>query len=183
MKYIVRDTRLDHKKKEILIVDGYNMIGAWPNLRKLREIDFDKSRDYLITQLAEYKAYTGMAIIVVFDAHFVNGIEKVDKNSKVEVIFTRKNQTADEKIEKLAIELRHVNHHIYVATSDFTEQWQIFGQGALRIPAMELYRSVTQNKKMISSRISEIPDQRLTISKTLNSKQTEILEKWRRGER
>ncbi len=174
---------MDHKKKEILIVDGYNMIGAWPNLRKLRDVDFDKSRDLLITLLAEYKASTGMSVIVVFDAHFVNGIEKVDQHSKVEVIFTRKNQSADEKIEKLAIELRHINHQIYVATSDFTEQWQVFGQGALRIPAMELYRSVTQNKKMISSKITEIPDQRLTIGKKINSKQTEILEKWRRGER
>ena len=107
--------------------------------------------------------------MLYFDAHFVNGIEKVDNQSKVEVIFTRKNQSADEKIEKLAIELRHVNHQIYVATSDFTEQWQIFGQGALRIPAMELYRSVTQNKKMISSQIKEIPDERLTISTKLNS--------------
>lgn len=174
---------MDHKKKEILIVDGYNMIGAWPNLRSLRDMDFDKSRDLLITLLAEYKASTGMHVIVVFDAHFVNSIEKKDKQSKVEVIFTRKNQSADEKIEKLAIELRHVNHQIYVATSDFTEQWQIFGQGALRIPAMELYRSVIQNKRQITSQIKEIPDQRHTISKTLTLKQTEILEKWRRGER
>lgn len=54
------------------------------------------------------------------------------KQSRVEVIFTRKNQTADEKIEQLAIELRNINTQIYVATSDYTEQWVIFAQGALR---------------------------------------------------
>ena len=80
------------------------------------------------------------------------------------------------------IELRHVNHQIYVATSDFTEQWQIFGQGALRKPVMELYREVTLSKQSISTRIKEIPDKKMSISKTLTSEQAEILEKWRRGE-
>ena len=181
MKCTAKEILLDHKKTEILVVDGYNMIGAWPVLRKIREEDFDKARDQLVSMLADYQAFTGTKVIVVFDAHFVNGIEKVDAKWKVEVIFTRKNQTADEKIEKLVIELKHVNHQIYVATSDFTEQWQIFGQGALRKPAMELYREVTLSKQSISTRIKEIPDEKNSISKTLTSKQTEILEKWRRG--
>ena len=55
--------------------------------------------------MAEYQAYTGYRVIIVFDAHYVQGIEKKYKNHKVEVIFTRENETADERIEKLAIKL------------------------------------------------------------------------------
>ena len=67
------------------------------------------------------------------------GIEKKIKNHKVEVIFTRENETADERIEKLAKSLNNVKTQIHVATSDYTEQWVIFGQGALRKSARELY--------------------------------------------
>ena len=52
------------------------------------------------------KAYTGYKVIIVFDAYVVQGLEKKYKNYQVEVIFTKKNETADERIEKLAIELK-----------------------------------------------------------------------------
>ena len=96
------------------------------------------ARDRLIEQMAEYQAYTGSRVIVVFDAYYVQGIEKTYKNHKVEVIFTRENETADERIEKMASELNNIKTQIQVATSDFTEQWVIFGQGALRKSAREL---------------------------------------------
>lgn len=61
---------------DILLVDGYNMIGAWPRPQHLKENSFEEARDILIQHLAEYQAYTGYRVIVVFDAHMVKGIEK-----------------------------------------------------------------------------------------------------------
>ena len=122
----------------ILLVDGYNIIGAWPELRELKERNLSEARDRLIEKMAEYQAYSGYRVIVVFDAHFVQGIERKYKNFKVEIIFTRENETADERIEKMASDLNNIKTQIYVATSDFTEQWVIFGQGALRKSAREL---------------------------------------------
>ena len=90
--------------------------------------------------------------MIVFDAYTVHGIEKKMKQSRVEVIFTRKNQTADEKIEQLAIELRNINTRIYVATSDYTEQWVIFAQGALRKSARELELEVQAMEQQVRRR-------------------------------
>ena len=123
---------------QILLVDGYNIIGAWSELRKLKEVKLLEARDRLIELMAEYKAYTGTRVIVVFDAHLVPGIENKKKQYNVEVIYTRKNEIADERIEKLTKELSGRRVQIYVATSDLTEQRVIFGQGALRKSAREL---------------------------------------------
>ena len=94
--------------------------------------NLSEARDQLIEKMAEYQAYTGYRVIVVFDAHLVKGIENKQKKYRVEVIYTRENETADERIEKLAISLNNIKTQVHVATSDFTEQWAIFGQGSLR---------------------------------------------------
>ena len=88
--------------------------------------------------MAEYKAYMGWRVIVVFDAYMMPGIEKRKLRHDVEVLFTRENETADERIEKLVSELSNRRVQIHVATSDSTEQWIIFAQGALRKSAREL---------------------------------------------
>ena len=140
----------------ILLVDGYNIIGAWPELRELKERDLAAARDLLIEKMAEYQAFTGYRVIIVFDAYYVQGIEKKYKNHKVEVIFTKENETADERIEKIAIELSNRKTQIHVATSDFTEQWAIFGQGALRKSARELLIEMKSIKREIEERCKKI---------------------------
>ena len=92
---------------DILLVDGYNIIGAWPELRVLKNHDLPAARDRLIERMAEYQALSGYRVIVVFDAYYVQGIEKKYKNHQVEVIFTKENETADERIEKMAIALNN----------------------------------------------------------------------------
>jgi predicted RNA-binding protein with PIN domain len=169
--------------KDILIVDGYNIIGAWTELKKLKATDLQAARDLLIDKMADYQGYTGTRVIIVFDAHFVQGIEKKTKQSKVEVIFTRKNQTADEKIEQLAIELKKIDTQIYVATSDYTEQWAIFGQGALRKSARELEIEVQGTEKNVRRKIKEELEQKPSFRSLFSKEITEKLEKLRRGER
>ncbi|KGR79763.1 NYN domain-containing protein [Ureibacillus manganicus] len=165
----------------ILIVDGYNMIGAWKELRPLRDSDFEEARNRLIELMAEYKAAMGYRVIVVFDAHLVPGVEQMYVHNAVEVIYTRKNETADERIEKLTNELKGRKKQIYVATSDMTEQNVIFGQGALRKSARELEIEMQIIQSQISSNVKTIkevrPASRINLPKEIELE----FEKWRRG--
>lgn len=166
---------------DILIVDGYNIIGAWPELRELKDKDLSSARDRLIEKMAEYQGYSGYRVIIVFDAHYVKGTEKKYKNSKVEVIFTRNNETADEHIEKLAIDLSNIKTQIHVATSDFTEQWVIFGQGALRKSARELLNEMKLIESSIEKKVKKIQSNKPVSKISLSDEMAEIFEKWRRG--
>ncbi|KSU57408.1 hypothetical protein AS034_21310 [[Bacillus] enclensis] len=168
---------------DILLVDGYNIIGAWPELNELKNKDLAAARDRLVEQMAEYQGYTGYRVIVVFDAYYVQGIARKYKNYKVEVLFTRENETADERIEKLAIELGNIKTQIHVATSDFTEQWAIFGQGALRKSARELLTEINVIEKKIERKVRKSTDDKPSSKIQLSDEVAEIFEKWRRGER
>jgi uncharacterized protein len=168
---------------DILLVDGYNIIGAWPELNELKKKDLAAARDRLVEQMAEYQGYTGYRVIVVFDAYYVQGIARKYNNYKVEVLFTRENETADERIEKLAIELGNIKTQIHVATSDFTEQWAIFGQGALRKSARELLTEIKVIEKKIERKVRKSSDNKPPTKIQLSEEVAEIFEKWRRGER
>ncbi|MDQ1143295.1 putative RNA-binding protein with PIN domain [Bacillus sp. SORGH_AS 510] len=168
---------------DILLVDGYNIIGAWPELRVLKERDLPAARDRLIERMAEYQAFSGFRVIVVFDAHFVQGTEKKYKNHQVEVIFTKENETADERIEKMAISLSNRKTQIHVATSDFTEQWAIFGQGALRKSARELLIEMSTIEKGIEKSVKKIQEKKPVSKIPISEELAEIFEKWRRGQK
>jgi uncharacterized protein len=168
---------------DILLVDGYNIIGAWPELRLLKTQDFSAARDLLIEKMAEYQAYTGYKVIVVFDAHLVPGIETKLKSRKIEVIYTRENETADERIEKLAKQLSNIKTQIHVATSDYTEQWQIFGQGALRKSARELLTEMEVIESRIERKVKKTHQEKSVSKIPLSDEIAEIFEKWRRGQR
>lgn len=166
---------------QILLVDGYNIIGAWVELRKLKEDKLVDARDRLIELMAEYKAFTGIRVIVIFDAHLVPGIESKQKKYDVEVIYTRKNEIADERIEKLTQELSGRKVEIYVATSDLTEQRVIFGQGALRKSARELEIEVEDISQNITKKVKRIQGNKPNSELPLSAEVAEIFEKWRRG--
>ena len=131
--------------------------------------------------MAEYKAHTGWRVIVLFDAHLMRGIEKKDQKYKVEVVFTRENETADERIEKMVSELSGRRVQIHVATSDLTEQWVIFAQGALRKSARELEIEMNEIDKLITKKVKEIQEERPLSKIQLSDEVAEIFEKWRRG--
>ncbi|MBU8880261.1 NYN domain-containing protein [Bacillus sp. FJAT-29790] len=166
---------------DILIVDGYNVIGAWPELRELMNRDLSAARDRLIEKMAEYQAYSGMRVIIVFDAQYVKGTEKKFKSYNIEIIFTRNKETADERIEKLAISLSNIKTQIHVATSDYTEQWAIFGQGALRKSSRELLIEMNSIENGIDKKIKNIQEKQPVSKIPLSKEMAEIFEKWRRG--
>ncbi len=165
----------------ILLVDGYNMIGAWKGLRELRDTNFEDARNRLVELMAEYKAASDWRVVIVFDAHFVPGNEQLYIQHSVEVIYTRKNETADERIEKLSKELKGRKIQIHVATSDMTEQNVVFGQGALRKSARELEIELKIWQKKISSRVKETQNEKPTTRIPLSKDVELMFEKWRRG--
>ena len=167
---------------DILLVDGYNIIGSWPELQELKNKDLAAARDRLVEKMAEFQGYTGYKVIVVFDAYGVQGLEKKYKNYQIDVIFTKENETADERIEKLAIALSNRRTQIHVATSDFTEQWAIFGQGALRISARELQIEMNSIEKDIGNKVENIKEEKPLTKISISKEVAEIFEKWRRGE-
>lgn len=164
-----------------MLVDGYNMIGAWPELQRLKAIDFAAARDLLIEKMAEYQAFTGFKVMVVFDAHSVPGGMRRTKDYLVDVLYTKENETADERIEKLAIELNDALTQVHVATSDATEQWAIFGQGALRKSARDLLAEVAGIERRISTRLQEENRRKSSGTIRIPDEVAEIFEKWRRG--
>lgn len=165
----------------ILLVDGYNIIGAWPELRKLRDDNFEDARARLVELMAEYKASTGWRVIIVFDAYMSPGIEQLYVQSRVDVIYTRKNETADERIEKLSMELKARQVQIHVATSDMTEQNVVFGQGALRKSARELEIEMKVIQSKITNNVKKTQKNKPLSRIPLSDDVVSMFEKWRRG--
>jgi predicted RNA-binding protein with PIN domain len=127
---------------DILIVDGYNVIHAWPELARTAEEDLAAARHRLIEVLRDYQGYRGGYVIVVFDAHMTNAPrETIEDYGGVEVVYTREGVSADQYIERLVREeLR--DKPLTVATSDALQQVMVMREGVLRMAAGELNRIV-----------------------------------------
>ena len=166
-----------------LLIDGYNIINAWSDLKEIGTSNLEEARDAFVQQLIDYKSYTGETVIVVFDAHLVKGSNAKHYNIRgVEVIFTKEHQTADSFIEKKVDELtKNRRNRVRVATSDWAEQQFVLGSGATRISARELRIELEAVKKSIRKKTDETNENRSSISDRLNGEVAEILEKWRRN--
>lgn len=166
---------------EIVLVDGYNIIGAWKELQQLKKESLVNARDRLIELLADYQAYSGVKVIVVFDAYLVPGNATKLTKHYVDVIFTKSKETADASIERLSMELMNRRTKVYVATSDMTEQNVIFGNGALRKSAREFEIDVQVAQKNISLKVQETIQQNSGVKINVSEEVAEKLEQMRRG--
>lgn len=165
----------------VIVIDGYNIIGAWDELQKVKATDLGQARDHLINLMADYQAYKGVRVIVVFDAHFVAGKESKEKAYKIDVIYTKENETADECIEKLVTDYKNVENQVYVATSDYLEQRITFGRGALRKSARELQIEVEEMQREIAEKIDYQQEKQPQSKVYLHKDVLKTFEKWRRG--
>ena len=144
-------------KKKILLVDGYNMIAFWKDTRQLfKKNQLDDARNILLRQLNNYAHFENINITCVFDAQYVPGVRQRYDQYKVEVIFTQEDETADSYIERMPAELNTGRNLVEVATSDLNEQWTVFSQGALRVPARELEERVATVKSDLDKMSSQI---------------------------
>ena len=130
------------KKEEFLLVDGYNVIYDWAMLRELSKRDFGAARSKLADLLSNYAGYRKISVILVFDAYKVSGgEERVYKRHNIFIVFTREAETADRYIEKTVHRMRG-SADLVVATSDYAEQVIVFGGGARRMSARELFEGL-----------------------------------------
>lgn len=133
--------------KEFLVVDGYNIIYAWPEFEKIKESGLEHARFKLVSKLVNYSHLSGQKIFVVFDAHQVkNSFERIETIDNVEVVYTQQGETADAFIESLVGRLLNEGI-VYVATSDWAEQVIVFGRGAYRLTPGELLLEVNRARQ------------------------------------
>ncbi len=168
--------------EEILIVDGYNMIGAWPELMQLKDENLEEARDRLIELLADYSGFSGRRVILVFDAYKVPGLGASYQQHRLEIIYTKEKETADECIERLVKDLQRRKRSIIVATSDYTEQHVAFAQGGLRMSARELLIELETSRSEVRKRLEQPVSQPAnSLESRLSGDIHHILERWRRG--
>lgn len=127
---------------DFLLVDGYNIIFAWDELKPLAHTSLDTARHVLMNLLCNYQGYRGCTLILVFDAYKVpQGLGAVERYHNIHIVYTRQAETADQYIERLSFELRG-RRRVRVATSDNLEQLIILGHGAERISAANFHDEV-----------------------------------------
>ena len=148
-------TRSAEIRKEYLVVDGYNIIFAWEELKSLAKASMDAARTALIEILSNYQGYRRCKVIVVFDAYKIKGGERrQEKHGSVDVVFTKEGETADTYIERLTYEMNG-KYRVRVATSDRQEQIIALGNGAFRLSASELKGEIERTNLEISSFLKE----------------------------
>jgi uncharacterized protein len=136
-------------KAPILIVDGYNIIGSWENLKKLKEKNFGSARDQLISMLAAFYPWCWERIIIVFDGQNFAW----DHHDGVEVVFTEASESADTLIERLAAGLA-AYYRVEVATSDFAELRAASALGATVLSAPALEERLKMEREAFSERLA-----------------------------
>ena len=142
-------------RKEYLVVDGYNIIFAWEELKSLAKTSMDAARTALIEILSNYQGYRRCKVIIVFDAYKIKGGERrQEKHGSVDVVFTKEGETADTYIERLTYEMNG-KYRVRVATSDRQEQIIALGNGAFRLSASELKGEIERTNLEISSFLKE----------------------------
>ena len=135
--------------KEYLLVDGYNIIFSWDELRKLADDNMDAARIKLMDILCNYQGFKKCILILVFDAYKVKGgVGDIQKYHNIHVVYTKEAETADQYIEKVTQEIAH-KHHVTVATSDSIEQLIILGRGAIRLSANDLKEEIARVNEQI----------------------------------
>ena len=170
-------------EKEYLLVDGYNIIFAWEDLKELAAVNIDGARERLMDILCNYQGFKKSTLILVFDAYKVKGNPgSVETYHNIHVVYTKEAETADQYIEKTVHEIGR-KYRVTVATSDQLEQVIILGQGGQRMSARELLEDVIE----VSHQIRETARQKSSSEKNylfdhLDEETAACMERIRLGE-
>ncbi len=150
------NVQTQNKGPEYLLVDGYNIIYAWEELKQAARTSLDAARQMLMDILSNYQGFQKSVVILVFDAYKVpRSIQDVYKYHNIYVVYTKEAETADTYIERATYEIGK-HHRVRVATSDGAEQLIILGHGALRLSATTFKAEVEQVSGQIDALIRRI---------------------------
>ena len=168
--------------KPLLIVDGYNVIGAWKDAEK-HGWSMDEARDRLQHLLQDYSGYTGEEIVLVFDGYQSDKrLTTEEKHGGLTLVFTRHGETADAYIERLVAQKPRYRQ-ARVATNDGAEQAMVLGSGATRMTARELLRELRQMRQASFEAHSRPQTlQRSSLASRLPREVQEALERLRKGQ-
>ena len=154
---VTRTYQKQEARQEYLLVDGYNIIFAWEELRELAQDNMDGARGRLMDLLCNYQAIRKCCLMVVFDAYRVAGhATEVSEYHNIQVVYTKEAETADQYIEKFAHENAR-RFDVSVATSDGVEQVIILGQGCRLISARELKEELDRVNGMLREEYLDQP--------------------------
>lgn len=167
--------------KQYLVLDGYNVINAWPKLKILMDESLEVARNELIENMAEYAAFRGIDVIIVFDAYLVKGnIGNNEKLKGVDIVFTKEKETADSYIERTIVNLsKDRRNMVSVVTNDWVEQQMVLGGGATRVSVREMVLEFDQIKNKIDKKIKTPKVQKDTLFDRVDKKTLEKLKKFR----
>ena len=158
---------------EYLLVDGYNIIFAWDELKALARQNLEAARYQLMDLLCNYQGFQKNVIILVFDAYKVKGNPgSVEKYRNIYVVYTKEAETADSYIERATYEIAK-DHRVRVATSDGLEQLIILGHGAIRVSAREFHEEI----ETAQGRIADILERNNLGGKTFRQLRHQLKEK------
>ena len=138
-----------------MVVDGYNVVHAWPELKRLLSgASLEAARDRLIERLSVFAMVAGAEVTVVFDAHHSTARTNTEELVEgVHVLFTRKGHSADHAIERIAYDASQAGDMITVATSDRFQRDLVRGMGGAVISALELERRVIDSEEELTRRV------------------------------
>ncbi len=176
----IRPVRPSVKKEEYLLVDGYNVIFAWEELKELAERSLDGARGKLLDLLCNYQALKGCNLIAVFDAYRLSGhpTEVLDYHN-IHVVYTKEAETADQYIEKFAHENSR-RYDVTVATSDGLEQIIIIGEGCHLISSRELKEEMERTHAEAVAGFSRThPGEKLSLDQMLGGEARKEMEAFR----
>lgn len=144
-----KKTKLPERKEEFLLVDGYNILFAWEELKELSKSNLEAARGKLMDILCNYQGYRNINLILVFDAYKVPGNPgELIQYHNIHVVYTKEAETADQYIEKLVHDIGR-KYDVTVATSDGLEQLIIYGAGARRMSARGLWEEIQRTEQEI----------------------------------
>ena len=136
-EYAKKQLKKEEAMQEYLLVDGYNVIFAWEELKELAKVSIEAARDKLMDILCNYQAYKveGYAL-------------EIQKYHNIHVVYTKEAETADQYIEKV---VHHIGrkYHVTVVTSDGVEQVITMGQGGTRISSRDFLEEIEYTRKLI----------------------------------
>ena len=148
-EYAKKQRKKEETMQEYLLVDGYNVIFAWEELKELAKVSIEAARDKLMDILCNYQGYKKCVLILVFDAYKVEGYTlEIQKYHNIHVVYTKEAETADQYIEKV---VHHIGrkYHVTVVTSDGVEQVITMGQGGTRISSRDFLDEIEYTRKLI----------------------------------
>ncbi|AGY57298.1 NYN domain-containing protein [Gloeobacter kilaueensis] len=169
----------------ILLVDGYNVVGSWPKLVRLRDsVSLEAARNALIEQLADFASFRGYYTVLVFDSQLVlSPLARKVETASLEICFTDYEQTADSFIEKFSYELLREGRRVMVATSDRAQQLLILAQGAGWLSAQQLLKEVKAARHQMDEQLQQRRRQPgRKLADHLDPGVLERFARWRQGE-